>query len=153
MLVLLQRIVIKNIFLSDIDENTQIQNRRNFGTCSWINTFFIVMASIMKIGTLLNISNQIVIWVTIGLAALIITIGHYIVSRKAIDEKKRNEDIIAIKGNLIGYLLWLIVIMIANLLIEINPVIITSRGYATILLVLIYMKKRVLLQKSLRGIH
>lgn len=46
----------------------------------------------MKMGILLNISNQIVIWVTIGLAALIITIGHYIVSRKVIDENTRKSD-------------------------------------------------------------
>jgi hypothetical protein len=111
--------------------------------------FFIVMVFIIEAGILLNISNQIVIWVTIGLAALMITIGHYIASRKVIDEKTRTEDIIAIKGNLIGYFLWLIVIIIANLLkIEITPVIIIAGGYATILLVLVYMNKRFPLQKK-----
>jgi hypothetical protein len=111
--------------------------------------FFIVMFLIIETGISLNISNQIVIWATIGLAALMITIGHYTVSRKVIDEKTRTEDITAIKGNLIGYFLWLIVIIIANLLkIEINPVIMIVGGYATILLVLIYMSKRVIKEKK-----
>ena len=78
-----------------------------------------------------------------------ITIGHYIVSRKVIDEQTRTEDITAIKGNLIGYFLWLFVIIIANLLkIEVNPVIMIAGGYTTILLVLIYINKRVIKEKK-----
>jgi hypothetical protein len=112
--------------------------------------FFIFAALIIETGILLNISNQIVIWVTIGLAALTITIGHYVVSKKIIDEKTRNEDILAIKGNLIGYFLWLIVIIIANLLkIEIKPFVMIAGGYITILLVLVYINKRTIKSKVL----
>lgn len=112
--------------------------------------FFIIAALIIETGILLNISNQIVIWITIGLAALMITIGHYVVSKKVIDEKTRNEDIIAIKGNLIGYFLWLIVIIIANLLkIEIKPFVMIVGDYITILLVLVYIGKRTIKSKVL----
>jgi len=111
--------------------------------------FFIVMALILKTSTLLNISNQIIVWVTVGLAALMVTTGHYIVSRKVIDEKKRTEDIIVIKGNLIGYFLWIIVLIIANLLkIEISTFVMLVGGYATILLVLVYMNKRVIKEQK-----
>jgi hypothetical protein len=112
--------------------------------------FFIIATLIIETGILLNISNQIVIWVTIGLAALMMTIGHYVVSKKVIDEKTRNEDIIAIKGNLIGYFLWLIVIIIANLLkIEIKPFVMIVGGYITILLALVYIDKRTIKSKVL----
>ncbi|AKJ40143.1 hypothetical protein [Methanosarcina barkeri] len=111
--------------------------------------FFIVMALILKTSTLLNISNQIIVWVTVGLAALMVTTGHYIVSRKVIDEKTRNEDIIAIKGNLIGYFLWIIVLIIADLLkIGISTFVMLVGGYATILLVLVYMNKRVIKEQK-----
>ncbi|AKB49814.1 hypothetical protein MSBRW_0561 [Methanosarcina barkeri str. Wiesmoor] len=111
--------------------------------------FFVVMALILKTSTLLNISNQIIVWVTVGLAALMVTIGHYTVSRKVIDEKKRTEDIMAIKGNLIGYFLWIIVLIIANLLkIEISTFAMLVGGYVTILLVLAYMNKRVIKEQK-----
>lgn len=111
--------------------------------------FFVVMALILKTSTLLNISNQIIVWVTVGLAALMVTTGHYIVSRKVIDEKTRNEDIIAIKGNLIGYFLWIIVLIIANLLkIGISTFVMLVGGYATILLVLVYINKRVVKEQK-----
>lgn len=111
--------------------------------------FFVVMALILEISSILNISNQIIVWITVGLAALTVTIGHYIVSRKVIDEKTRSEDIIAIKGNLIGYFLWIIVIIIANLLnIEISSVAMIIGGYITILLVLVYMNKRAIKEKN-----
>ncbi|WP_048121826.1 hypothetical protein [Methanosarcina barkeri] len=111
--------------------------------------FFIVMALILKTSTLLNIFNQIIVWVTVGLAALMVTTGHYIVSRKVIDEKTRNEDIITIKGNLIGYFLWIIVLIIANLFkIEISTFVMLVGGYATILLVLVYMNKRVVKEQK-----
>ncbi|WP_243684939.1 hypothetical protein [Methanosarcina barkeri] len=107
------------------------------------------MALILKTSTLLNISNQIIVWVTVGLAALMVTTGHYIVSRKVIDEKTRNEDIIAIKGNLIGYFLWIIVLIIADLLkIGISTFVMLVGGYATILLVLVYMDKRVIKEQK-----
>jgi hypothetical protein len=48
-----------------------------------------------------------------------------------------------IKGNLIGYFLWLIILIIANLLsIEISTIVMLVGGYATILLVLIFMNHR-----------
>jgi uncharacterized membrane-anchored protein len=109
---------------------------------------FIIAALIIETGILLNIFNQIFIWVIMGLAALMITIGHYIVSKNVIDEKTRNEDIIAIKGNLIGYFLWLILIIFATLLnIEIDPIVITVGGYATILLIIFYINKKKIKQK------
>jgi len=111
--------------------------------------FFVVMALILKTSTLLNISNQMIVWVTVGLAALMVTTGHYIFSRKVIDEKTRNEDIIAIKGNLIGYFLWIIVLIIANLLkIGISTFVMLVGGYATILLVLVYINKRVVKEQK-----
>jgi hypothetical protein len=70
----------------------------------------------MLTSSLLHFSNQIVTWVKIGLIVFLILLGHYIVSRKVIDEKKRNEDIIGLKSNLLGFFLWLIIIIIATLL-------------------------------------
>ena len=115
----------------------------NLGILFGCILFFIVMALILEISSVLNISNQVIVWITVGLAALMITIGHYIVSNKVIDKKKRTEDIMVIKGNLIGYFLWLIILIIANLLsIEISTIVMLVGGYATILLVLIFMNQR-----------
>jgi hypothetical protein len=115
----------------------------NLGILFGCILFFIVMALILEISSVLNISNQVVVWITVGLAALMVTIGHYIVSKKVIDKKKRTEDIMVIKGNLIGYFLWLIILIIANLLsIEISTIVMLVGGYATILLVLIFMNHR-----------
>jgi len=115
----------------------------NLGILFGCILFFIVMALILEISSVLNISNQVIVWITVGLAALMVTIGHYIVSKKVIDKKKRTEDIIVIKGNLIGYFLWLIILIIANLLsIEISTIVMLVGGYATILLVLIFMNQR-----------
>jgi hypothetical protein len=104
-----------------------------------------VLSFIMSLLTssVLHFSNQIVIWANTGLIIFFIILGHYIVSRKVIDEKKRTEDIIGLKSNLLGFFLWLIVITIATLLnIEINPTAIMAGGYITILLILLYMNKK-----------
>jgi uncharacterized membrane-anchored protein len=102
----------------------------------------------MLTSSVLHFSNQIVIWVNVGLIIFFITLGHYIVSRKVIDEKKRTEDIIGLKSNLLGFFLWLIIIIITTLLkIEINLTAIMAGGYLTILLVFIYMKKGTSYQK------
>ncbi len=105
----------------------------------------VVLSIIMSMLTsrVLHFSNQIVIWVNIGLIVFFVVLGHYIVSRKVIDEKKRTEDIIGLKSNLLGFFLWLIVITIATLLnIEINPTAIMAGGYITILLIFLYMNKK-----------
>lgn len=103
---------------------------------------FIASMLSFKTSDVLHFSNQIVVWVNIGLIVFFVILGHYIVSRKVIDEKKRTEDIIGLKSNLLGFFLWLIVIIIATLLnIEINKTTITTGGYVTILLITLYMKK------------
>jgi len=104
----------------------------------------------MLTSSLLHFSNQIVTWVKIGFIVFLILLGHYIVSRKVIDEKKRNEDIIGLKSNLLGFFLWLIIIIIATLLnIEINPIAIMAGGYLMILLIFMYMKKAANNQKNI----
>lgn len=105
---------------------------------------YIMFSLSIRTGDVLHLSNQIVIWVNTGLIVFFIVLGHYIVSRKVIDKKKRTEDIIGLKSNLLGFFLWLIVIIIATLLnIEINRTAITVGGYLTILLILLYMKKEI----------
>ncbi|WP_048120873.1 hypothetical protein [Methanosarcina vacuolata] len=115
---------------------------------------FIMFRLSFKTSDVLHFSNQIVIWVNIGLTIFFIILGHYIVSRKVIDEKKRIEDIIGLKSNLLGFFLWLIVIIIATLLkIEINKTAIISGGYITILLITLYMEKREVKTQSLMQIN
>lgn len=105
---------------------------------------YIMFSLSIRTGDVLHFSNQIVIWVNTGLIVFFIVLGHYIVSRKVIDEKKRTEDIIGLKSNLLGFFLWLIVIIIATLLnIKINPTAIMAGGYLTILLIILYMKKEI----------
>ncbi|HEY3363187.1 MAG TPA: hypothetical protein VGK06_15555 [Methanosarcina sp.] len=60
----------------------------NLGILFGCILFFIVMALILEISSVLNISNQVIVWITVGLAALMVTIGHYIVSKKVIDKKR-----------------------------------------------------------------
>jgi uncharacterized membrane-anchored protein len=103
-----------------------------------------VLSLIMSMLTsrILHFSNQIIIWVNTGLIIFFIILGHYIVLRKVIDEKKRTEDIIGLKSNLLGFFLWLIVIIITTFLnIEINRTAITLGGYLTILFIFLYMNK------------
>lgn len=103
---------------------------------------FIMFNMSIKTSDVLHFSNQIVIWVNIGLIVFFIILGHYIVSRKVIDEKKRTEDIIGLKSNLLGFFVWLIVIIVATLLkIELSSTAIMTGGYITILLIFIYMSK------------
>lgn len=107
-----------------------------------------------KTSDALHFSNQIVVWANIGLIVFFIILGHYIVSRKVIDEKKKTEDIIGLKSNLLGFFLWLIVIIIATLLnIEINKTTITTGGYVTILLIYLYMEKREVKTQNLMQIN
>lgn len=116
------------------------------GLLSGIVLSYIMFILSMLMSDVLLFSNQIVVWVNIGLVVFFLILGHYIVSRKVIDEKKRTEDIIGLKSNLLGFFLWLIVIIIATLLnIEINPTAIRTGGYLTILLItliLLYMNKK-----------
>jgi hypothetical protein len=103
---------------------------------------FIMFNMSIKTSDVLHFSNQIVVWVNIGLIVFFIILGHYIVSRKVIDEKKRTEDIIGLKSNLLGFFVWLIVIIVATLLkIELSSTAIMTGGYITILLIFIYMSK------------
>lgn len=115
-----------------------------------------ILSFIMSMLTsrVLHFSNQIVIWVNIGLIIFFIILGHYIVSRKVIDEKKRTEDIIGLKSNILGFFLWFIVIIIATLLnIEINQTAIIAGGYITILLIYLYMEKREVKTQKLMQIN
>ncbi|PAV12089.1 hypothetical protein ASJ81_07835 [Methanosarcina spelaei] len=115
---------------------------------------FILLRLSFQIIDVLHFSNQIVVWVNTGLIVFFIILGHYIVSRKVIDEKKRTEDIRGLKSNLLGFFLWLIVIIIATLLnIEINKTVITTGGYITILLIILYMKKREVKTQNLMQIN
>lgn len=114
-----------------------------FGLMLGVVLNFILLRLSFQIIDVLHFSNQIVVWVNTGLIVFFIILGHYIVSRKVIDEKKRTEDIRGLKSNLLGFFLWLIVIIIATLLnIEINRTAITVGGYTTILLILLYMNKK-----------
>lgn len=116
----------------------------------------VVLSFIMSTLTsgVLHFSNQTVTWVNIGLTIFFITLGHYIISRKVIDEKKRTGDIIGLKSNLLGFFLWLIVIMIVTLLnIEINQTAIIAGGYITILLIYLYMEKREVKTQNLTQIN
>lgn len=122
----------------------KLKSEEIFGLILGIVLSFIMFRLSFKMSEVLHFSNQIVIWVNTGFIVFFIIFGHYIVSRKVIDEKKRNEDIIGLKSNLLGFFLWLIVIIIATLLnIEINPTAIRTGGYLTILLITLYMNKKV----------
>ncbi len=114
------------------------------GLLSGIVLSYIMFILSMLMSDVLHFSNQIVVWVNIGLVVFFLILGHYIVSRKVIDEKKRTEDIIGLKSNLLGFFLWFTVIIIVTLLnIEINRAAIMAGGYLTILLITLYMNKKV----------
>lgn len=122
----------------------KLKSEEIFGLILGIVLSFIMFRLSFKTSEVLNFSNQIVIWVNTGFIVFFIIFGHYIVSWKVIDEKKRNEDIIGLKSNLLGFFLWLTVIIIVTLLnIEINRAAIMAGGYLTILLITLYMNKKV----------
>lgn len=122
----------------------KLKSEEIFGLILGIVLSFIMFRLSFKTSEVLNFSNQIVIWVNTGFIVFFIIFGHYIVSRKVIDEKKRNEDIIGLKSNLLGFFLWFTVIIIVTLLnIEINRAAIMAGGYLTILLITLYMNKKV----------
>ncbi|MGB9928419.1 MAG: hypothetical protein ACPK85_08445 [Methanosarcina sp.] len=88
-------------------------------------------------------SDQIINWIFTGLFILFMILGHYIFSSDIIDEKNRIEDIVGIKSNLIGYFLWLILMVFAYLLnIEISSNASIIGGYTTIFLIFLYMRNR-----------
>nr|WP_155398369.1 hypothetical protein [Methanosarcina barkeri] len=121
----------------------KLKSEEIFGLMLGVVINFILLRLSFQIIDVLHFSNQIVVWVNTGLIVFFIILGHYIVSRKVIDEKKRTEDIRGLKSNLLGFFLWLIFIIIATLLdIEINRTAITVGGYITILLILLYMNKK-----------
>jgi hypothetical protein len=87
-------------------------------------------------------------WIFAGPAIFFISLCQYLVSHSVIDEKKKTEDIISIKSNLIGFFLWLILLIFAYLLnIQINSYISQIGGFLTILLIYLYMEKKVAKQK------
>ncbi|KKH07294.1 hypothetical protein DU42_03820, partial [Methanosarcina mazei] len=108
----------------------KLKSEEIFGLILGIVLSFIMFRLSFKMSEVLHFSNQIVIWVNTGFIVFFIIFGHYIVSRKVIDEKKRNEDIIGLKSNLLGFFLWFTVIIIVTLLnIEINRAAIMAGGY------------------------
>lgn len=113
------------------------------GLVFWYLWLFVVITMSFEIN--FYAQTQISIWVSIGLLILFMFIGHYIVSSGVIDEKKRIEDIVIIKSNLIGYFLWLILMIFAYLLnIEVSSNASLAGGYIAIFLIYLYMKKRVI---------
>jgi hypothetical protein len=120
----------------------KLKPEENLGLMLGVVLSLVMSISFMLMSNVLHFSNQIVFWVKIGLIIFFVILGHYIVSRDVIDEKKRTEDIIGLKSNLLGFFLWLIVIIIATLLnIEINLTAIMVGGYLIIFLIFIYIRR------------
>lgn len=87
-------------------------------------------------------------WIFAGPTIFFISLCQYLISYSVIDEKKKTEDIISIKSSLIGFFLWLILLIFAYLLnIQINSYISQIGGFFTILLIYLYMEKKVTKQK------
>jgi uncharacterized membrane protein (GlpM family) len=112
------------------------------GAFVWFLLVFIADAKI----PLFTVSGQIRIWLVMGLFILFMIVGHYIVSKNVINEKKRIDDIAGIKSHLIGYFLWLILMIFAYLLnIKISSYASLIGGYTVILLIFLYMKRKMVI--------
>ena len=113
------------------------------GAFVWFLLVFIADAKIPSY----NVSGQIRIWLVMGLFVLFMIVGHYIVSKNVINEEKRIDDIAGIKSHLIGYFLWLILMIFAYLLnIRISSYASLIGGYTAILLIFLYIRKRMVIQ-------
>jgi hypothetical protein len=87
-------------------------------------------------------------WIFTGPTIFFLSLCQYLISHSVIDEKKKTEDIISIKSGLIGFFLWLMLLILAYLLsIQINPYVSQIGGFFTILLIYLYMEKKVAKQK------
>ncbi len=110
------------------------------GVVVWYFWVFVVITMSFEVN--FYSQNQIITWIFMGVLVLFIITGHYIASSGVINEKKKVEDILGIKSNLIGYFLWLILMIFAYILnIEVSSNASLAGGYITIFLVYLYMRK------------
>jgi hypothetical protein len=83
-------------------------------------------------------------WVFAGPIIFFLISGRYLISRGVIDDRKKMDDIISIKSSLIGFFLWLALMIFAYFLnIQVDPNASDFGGFVTILLIYLYMEKRV----------
>ncbi len=115
------------------------------GLVFWYFWAFIIITMSVEI----NVSHEIAAWVFMGVLILFLITGHYSLSRNVINEKQRVEDLAGIKSNLIGYFLWLILLISAYLLkIEISSNISLAGGYVITLLIYLCIRNKELKRRD-----
>lgn len=126
-----------------------------FGTVFFYSWVFMLLGLKMKLfsadfktnGTIITIAynwEQVDNWLEAGILPLFLIAGHYFVSGKVIDEKKRVNDIIGGKSSLLGFFVWLFVTITTFLLdIEMSYRVTLAGGYILIAIIYLLMKRRV----------
>ena len=130
------------------------------GLILWFLWALLIIAIDMEFNITLNMGSYvytkvapILVWVLAGPLIILISIGHYIVSKDIIDEKMKTDEVISIKSGLIGFLLCLI-LMIFTYLLNIQFYTYTSPigGFITIFLIYLYMEYKVAKEQKLTDI-
>ena len=87
------------------------------GACCLVYAFSLFFVLLM-IGLFLDINcfNQITFWVMIGPAVIFPLYGQYIFAKNVISEKERKERLSGIKVSILGFLIWLVVMILTYLL-------------------------------------
>lgn len=92
--------------------------------------------------TKITISGQVIEWLHVGVILFFIIVGHYLLYSKNVGGIEKNQDIIAMKSNLLGFLIWLFVSVITYILqIRIPYLINIGGGYFTIIFLYLLMKR------------
>nr|WP_321498702.1 hypothetical protein [uncultured Methanolobus sp.] len=85
--------------------------------------------------------SQIGYWMKYGLLFVFVYVFTYFAARKVIDEKIRKKYLFLIKSYLIGFFLWLIIVIVAySLNCEIDDTTNLVGGYATMLMIILFMR-------------
>lgn len=90
----------------------------------------------------MNISVQIFEWFAVGLLMLFLVFGHYIIRSLRMNVNEKRDDDKIIKANLIGFVIWLMFIIVAFIFhVSISHSVNIGGGYITILIIYVLLLK------------
>ncbi len=85
--------------------------------------------------------GQIFSWLTAGMLLFFLVIGHYLLYSSTVGGMEKTSDIIAMKSTLLGFFIWLLIVVLIYLLkINIPFWISVAGGYFTILIIFFLIK-------------
>lgn len=99
--------------------------------------YFVSGTEVIKV----EILNQVFVWLIAGVLVFFVIFGHYFIYSSGVGGTEKTHDIKMMKSNLIGFFIWLLIVVIISLFqINISNLANITGGYLTILIIYILIK-------------